>query len=142
DPPDEATRRWQRANVTHSSPDALRGALEAQLVRGFGVRPGDVPELLYYPHHRTHAAAAFYLSPFEEALVLTLDGSGDSQCTVLWHGRGEHLEVVHEIEIPHSLGWFYAAMTEYLGFEAYDGEYKVMGLAAYGRANEDVRERL
>src|SRR5262249_16204754 len=51
-PPDDATRRWQRANVAHFSPDALRGALEAQLVRGFGVRREDVPELLYYPHHR------------------------------------------------------------------------------------------
>jgi carbamoyltransferase len=101
-----------------------------------------VPALVFYPHHRTHAAAAFYLSPFEEALVLTLDGSGDGECTALWRGLRASLDPIHEIDIPNSLGWFYAAVTEYLGFEAYDGEYKVMGLAAYGRENPEVRRRL
>jgi carbamoyltransferase len=141
-PPDEATRRWQESCLRHFAPQALRAALEAHLVRGLGVRPEDVPELVFYPHHRTHAAAAFYLSPFDEALVLTLDGSGDGECTVLWQGSGATLTPIHEIGIPNSLGWFYAAMTEYLGFEAYDGEYKVMGLAAYGRENLEVRRKL
>jgi carbamoyltransferase len=141
-PPDAGTRSWQQRNLGFFTPEALRGALEAQLVRAFGVPREDVPKLVFYPHHETHAAAAFYLSPFEEALVLTLDGSGDSECTALWHGRGPRLEPIHRIEIPHSLGWFYAAMTEYLGFDAYDGEYKVMGLAAYGRENAEVRAKL
>jgi carbamoyltransferase len=141
-PPDEATRRWQQHNLGLFAPASLKAVLEAELVRGFGVRPDDLPELLFYPHHKTHAAAAFYLSPFDDALVLTLDGSGDSECTVLWHGSGSHLEPLHRIQIPSSLGWFYAAVTEYLGFDAYDGEYKVMGLAAYGRENPGVRERL
>ena len=141
-PPDDATRRWQQQNLGQFTPASLRSVLASALVRGFGVPPEEVPELLFYPHHRTHAAAAFYLSPFEEALVLTLDGSGDSECTVLWHGKGSRLEPIHRIEIPRSLGWFYAALTEYLGFEAYDGEYKVMGLAAYGRENQEVREKL
>jgi carbamoyltransferase len=141
-PPDAATRRWQESCVRQFAPDSLRSVLEAQLVRGFGVRPEDVPPLVFYPHHRTHAAAAFYLSPFDEALVLTLDGSGDGECTVVWRGSGVTLEPIHEIGIPASLGWFYAAMTEFLGFEAYDGEYKVMGLAAYGRENLEIRRRL
>jgi carbamoyltransferase len=141
-PPDEATRRWQESCLRQFAPEALRSVLEAHLVRGFGVAPDEVPELVFYPHHRTHAAAAFYLSPFDEALVLTLDGSGDGECTVLWRGSGATLEPIHEIGIPNSLGWFYAALTEYLGFEAYDGEYKVMGLAAYGRQNLEVRQRL
>jgi len=141
-PPDVATRRWQESCLRQFAPETLRSVLEAQLVRGFGVGPEDVPELVFYPHHRTHAAAAFYLSPFDDALVLTLDGSGDGECTVLWHGSGATLTPIHEIGIPASLGWFYAAMTEYLGFEAYDGEYKVMGLAAYGREDEEVRRKL
>jgi len=141
-PPDEATRRWQQRNVGLFSPASLRRTLTSQLIRHFGVTADEVPELVFYPHHRTHAAAAFFLSPCDEALVLTLDGSGDSECTVLWRGAGTTLEPIHRIEIPDSLGWFYAAITELLGFDAYDGEYKVMGLAAYGRENQDVREKL
>jgi carbamoyltransferase len=141
-PPDEATRRWQEGCLRRFAPGSLRAVLEGQLVRGFGVRPEEVPELAFYAHHRTHAAAAFYLSPFDEALVLTLDGSGDAECTMLWRGSGATLTPLHAIGIPASLGWFYAAITEYLGFEAYDGEYKVMGLAAYGRENLELREKL
>ncbi len=141
-PPDANTRRWQQRNVGLFAPASLRRTLETQLVRYFGVRPEQVPPLYFYPHHRTHAAAAFWLSPFDEALVLTVDGSGDSDCSTIWHGKGATLEALHRIEIPHSLGWFYAAITELLGFEAYDGEYKVMGLAAYGRENLDLRARL
>jgi carbamoyltransferase len=141
-PPDAATRRWQQRNIGLFAPPALRRTLESNLVRHFGVAPADVPRLEFYPHHRTHAASAFWLSPFDEALVLTVDGSGDSDCTTVWRGRGATLEALHRIEIPHSLGWFYAAITEYLGFEAYDGEYKVMGLAAYGRENLELRAKL
>ena len=141
-PPDDATRRWQQRNVGYFAPAALRRTLEAQLVRHFGIAPAAVPPLVFHPHHRSHAAAAFLLSPCDEALVLTVDGSGDSDCTTIWHGRGTTLEPLHRSEIPHSLGWFYAAITEYLGFDAYDGEYKVMGLAAYGRENLALRAKL
>lgn len=141
-PPDAATRRWQQRNCAAFAPAAQRAALEAALVPALGVHPEGIPPLEFYPHHRTHAAAAFFLSPFDEALVLTVDGSGDSDCTTLWHGRGVDLEPIYRIEIPHSLGWFYAAITEYLGFQAYDGEYKVMGLAAYGREDPEIRARL
>ena len=141
-PPDSATLGWQRRNLHWFAPSSLELTLRSQLVRWFGIAPSNVPPLEYYPHHKAHAAAAFFLSPFEEALVLTLDGSGDSDCTVVWHGRGTRLEPIHHVEIPHSLGWFYAAITEYLGFAAYDGEYKVMGLGAYGRENLDIRRKL
>ena len=141
-PPDAATRRWQQRNVGLFTPAALRRTLESNLVRHFGVAPAEVPPLHFHPHHRSHAAAAFLLSPYEEALVLTVDGSGDRDCTTVWRGRGATLEPLHRIELPHSLGWFYAAITEYLGFDAYDGEYKVMGLAAYGRENLALREKL
>jgi carbamoyltransferase len=141
-PPDEKTIEWQTRNQIVLGPNHLEAVLRKQLVQAFGVTPDQVPALHFYPHHRTHAAAAFYLSPFEEALVMSVDGSGDSECTSLWHGRGTDLTLLERIEIPHSLGWFYAAMTEYLGFKAYDGEYKVMGLAAYGRNNLEVREKI
>jgi carbamoyltransferase len=140
--PDDATARWQQRNVGLFAPSALKRTLTNQLVRGFGIEPAKVPPLEFYPHHRTHAAAAFYLSPHDEALVLTVDGSGDSDCTTVWRGRGTTLDPLHRVEIPHSLGWFYAALTEYLGFDAYDGEYKVMGLAAYGRENLTIRRKL
>ncbi len=139
-PPDPGTLAWQRGIVSWYSEANVERRLQQEIVRFFGnVTP---PRLRYFPHHKSHAAAAFYGSSFDEALVLTIDGSGDHQCATLWHGRGAELRLLHEIEIPHSLGWFYAAMTEYLGFEAYDGEYKVMGLAAYGQENLRLREAL
>jgi carbamoyltransferase len=141
-PPDPATLLWQQRTLHLFNPASLERTLRSHISRWFGVASNQMPPLEYYPHHKAHAAAAFLLSPFEEALVLTLDGSGDSDCTVVWHGRGTTLEPMHRIEIPHSLGWFYAAVTEYLGFAAYDGEYKVMGLAAYGRENLGIRQRL
>ncbi|HEY4240989.1 MAG TPA: carbamoyltransferase C-terminal domain-containing protein [Kofleriaceae bacterium] len=141
-PPDEATARWQQRNVGLFAPPALTRTLTSQLVKAFGVAPDKVPPLAFYPHHKTHAAAAFFLSPADEALVLTLDGSGDSDCTTVWRGKGTELEALHRIEIPNSVGWFYAAITELLGFDAYDGEYKVMGLAAYGRENLEIRAKL
>ncbi|MDH3745645.1 MAG: nodulation protein [Acidobacteriota bacterium] len=141
-PPDSGTRAWQRRNLSWFRAERVESRLRAELVRFFGIEPGKIPPLVFHPHHETHAAAGFYLSDLEEALVLVLDGSGDSDCTTLWRGEGVSLEPLERIEIPHSLGWFYAALTEYLGFQAYDGEYKVMGLAAYGRDNVEMREQL
>lgn len=97
-----------------------------------------VPTLWTAPHHYVHAFQAFRQSQFERALCLTLDGSGDTECTVLWRCEGHEIEPLYRFNMPNSLGWFYAAFTEYLGFEAYDGEYKVMGLAAYGRPDPNL----
>ena len=141
-PPDEATRAWQRGTLAWFNGYALRARLEIELTRHFGVSRRVLPELRFFPHHETHASAAFFLSPFEKALVLTLDGSGDSDCTTVWRGQRTQLELLARLQIPHSLGWFYAALTEFLGFKAYDGEYQVMGLAAYGSENRNLRERL
>lgn len=139
-PPDDRTLGWQRFVVSWFSEDNARERLRQALVKFYGQT--DIPALRSYPHHASHAMTAFFLSPFDEALVLTIDGSGDHQCATLWHGAGSRLQLVHEVPIPHSLGWFYAAITEFLGFEAYDGEYKVMGLAAYGRPNLTLRKAL
>ena len=94
----------------------------------------DVPrkKVEHAEHHRCHAASAFLVSPFEKAAVLCVDGVGEHATTSLWSGDGTTLTKVGEIAFPHSLGLFYGALTAYLGFEVNEGEYKVMGLAAFG----------
>ncbi len=96
----------------------------------------DVPDmegrLLFAEHHQSHAASAYYPSPFDEALVLTLDGVGEWATTTVGIGRGRELEIVREIRFPHSLGLLYSAFTYYTGFKVNSGEYKLMGLAPYG----------
>ncbi len=89
-------------------------------------------KLLFAEHHRSHAASAFYPSPFEEALILTMDGVGEWTTTSVGIGRGHAIDMVKEIHFPHSLGLLYAAFTYYTGFKVNSGEYKVMGLAPYG----------
>jgi carbamoyltransferase len=86
-----------------------------------------------FDHHRCHAASSFFVSPYDEAAVLIVDGVGEHSSTTVWHGRGADLRPVERIEFPHSLGLLYAALTSYLGFAVNEGEYKVMGLAAWGR---------
>ena len=88
--------------------------------------------LLFSEHHLSHAASAFFPSPFEEAAVLTMDGVGEWTTTSLAIGRGNQLAVHKEIQFPHSLGLLYSAITYYTGFKVNSGEYKVMGLAPYG----------
>jgi carbamoyltransferase len=88
--------------------------------------------LLFAEHHQSHAASAFYPSPFEEAVVLTMDGVGEWATTSVAIGRGRELDMVKEIHFPHSLGLLYSAFTYYTGFKVNSGEYKVMGLAPYG----------
>ncbi len=89
-------------------------------------------KLLFAEHHRSHAASAFYPSPFDEALILTMDGVGEWATTSVGVGRGHGIEMLKEIHFPHSLGLLYAAFTYYTGFKVNSGEYKVMGLAPYG----------
>jgi carbamoyltransferase len=89
-------------------------------------------KLKFSEHHLSHAASAFFPSPFEEAAVLTMDGVGEWATTSLAIGRGNSLKVVKEIHFPHSLGLLYSAFTYYTGFKVNSGEYKVMGLAPYG----------
>ena len=90
-------------------------------------------ELLFARHHESHAASAFYPSPFEEAAVLTLDGVGEWHTTTWGVGKGSELTLSNKIDYPHSLGLLYSAFTYYTGFKVNSGEYKVMGLAPYGQ---------
>ncbi len=88
----------------------------------------------FLEHHQTHAASAFFVSPFESAAILTWDGTGEDTTTLFCRGRGNRIEVLKRIKLPHSLGQFYSAVTNYIGFDMFAGdEWKVMGLAAYGK---------
>jgi carbamoyltransferase len=91
-----------------------------------------IEKLLFTEHHVSHAASAFYPSPFEEAAVLTMDGVGEWATTSVAHGKGNQVEILKEIHFPHSLGLLYSAFTYYTGFKVNSGEYKLMGLAPYG----------
>jgi len=87
----------------------------------------------YLEHHLAHAASAFLCSPFEEAAILTVDGAGEEDTTVSWHGTGRRIRKLGALRLPHSLGHLYSATTAFLGFKVQADEYKVMGLAAMGR---------
>jgi len=89
-------------------------------------------DILFTGHHQSHAASAFFPSPYKEAVILTVDGVGEWATTTIWKGSDNHIELIKEIKFPHSLGLLYAAFTAFLGFKVNSDEYKVMGLAAYG----------
>ena len=93
----------------------------------------DISKIKFSEHHYSHAASAFFPSPFEEAIILTLDGVGEWATTTLAIGKKNKLEIIKEIHFPHSLGLLYSAFTYYTGFKVNSGEYKLMGLAPYGK---------
>jgi carbamoyltransferase len=105
--------------------------LPATLIEGIG--DGFRGELFFTDHHQSHAASAFYPSPFSEAAILTLDAVGEWTTSSIGRGSGSSLELLREVRFPHSLGMLYSAFTYYTGFKVNSGEYKLMGLAPYGR---------
>jgi len=110
----------------------LKGTLKKELSALGGTGRGNLPPLLFAEHHQSHAASAFFPSPFEKAAVLCLDGVGEWATTSAWLGEGNRLTALWEIDFPHSLGLLYSAFTYYTGFKVNSGEYKLMGLAPYG----------
>jgi carbamoyltransferase len=109
----------------------LKDELAKFTTKGNGKTPA-LPPLLFTAHHRSHAASAFFPSPYEKAAVLCLDGVGEWATSSVWRGEGNTLEAQWEIDFPHSLGLLYSAFTYYTGFRVNSGEYKLMGLAPYG----------
>lgn len=105
--------------------------LRRELRRGLGGQY--TGRFVFADHHQSHAASAFFPSPFDEAAILTVDGVGEWSTTCFGTGHGNRLKLTHELRFPHSLGLLYSALTYYLGFRVNSGEYKVMGLAPYGR---------
>ena len=110
----------------------LKATLKRQLAELGGLTVKELPTLLFAEHHQSHAASAFFPSPFEKAAVLCLDGVGEWATTSVWLGDGQSLTPQWELDFPHSLGMLYSAFTYYTGFRVNSGEYKLMGLAPYG----------
>ncbi|MDX3228651.1 carbamoyltransferase [Streptomyces sp. ME19-01-6] len=137
-PVDEATLSWQRSCLSQFGTDRVTAFHHRHWRQHFGDL--DFPPIRSAPHHFTHAFQAAMESPFPSAVVLVADGSGDEHTTTLWVKDDHRLSLLREIRMPHSLGWFYSAFTEYLGFAAYDGEYKVMGLAAHGKPDTTLAD--
>jgi carbamoyltransferase len=99
------------------------------------------PPLLFPEHHLSHAASAFYPSPFEEAAILTVDGVGEWATSTIGYGKGQDVKILRELFFPHSLGLLYSAFTYYCGFRVNSGEYKLMGLAPYGNKGSEQTEK-
>ncbi|MDP3478362.1 MAG: carbamoyltransferase [Desulfoprunum sp.] len=99
------------------------------------------PDFVFPEHHLSHAASAFFPSPFEEAAILTIDGVGEWATTTIGKGQGHQIEVLKELNFPHSLGLLYSAFTYYCGFKVNSGEYKLMGLAPYGHRDSQNTQR-
>ena len=95
------------------------------------------PDIMFPEHHLSHAASAFFPSPFQDAAILTVDGVGEWATTTIGHGQGHAIKIIKELNFPHSLGLLYSAFTYYCGFKVNSGEYKLMGLAPYGNPNAD-----
>ncbi len=110
----------------------LKSVLKKELAALGGCKQAVLPQLMFTEHHQSHAASAFFPSPFEKAAVMCLDGVGEWATTSVWLGEGNRLDPVWEIDFPHSLGLLYSAFTYYTGFKVNSGEYKLMGLAPYG----------
>jgi carbamoyltransferase len=110
----------------------LKKMLKQELSTVSGITESELPTLLFTEHHQSHAASAFYPSPYESAAVMCLDGVGEWATTSVWVGEKNQLTPQWEIDFPHSLGLLYSAFTYYTGFRVNSGEYKLMGLAPYG----------
>src|SRR2546426_1860978 len=112
----------------------MKNVLERELAELFGgADVSELPPLLFNEHHGSHAASAFYPSPFRNAAVLCMDGVGEWATTSAWFGEENRIRPLWEIHFPHSIGLLYSAFTYFTGFKVNSGEYKVMGLAPYGR---------
>jgi carbamoyltransferase len=111
----------------------LKNVLQHELVSLGGIKGTELPVVLFGEHHESHAASAFYPSPFMSSAVLCIDGVGEWATTSAWMGHGNDIKPLWEIHFPHSLGLLYSAFTYYTGFKVNSGEYKVMGLAPYGK---------
>jgi carbamoyltransferase len=132
-----ASARYLKASLDNAAkPRDVKAALEQVL----GLDEGTLPARLHdVEHHQAHIASAFFVSPFDEAAILSADAFGDFASTITAIGRGNSYDVLERVLFPHSLGIFYAAFTQWLGFEHYGDEGKVMGLASYGDPSPNMR---
>jgi carbamoyltransferase len=131
--------RW--LSLTSRAANSVRIAQVGEVLAAEGIVPREGRQIHFVEHHRAHLASAFFASAFEEAAVISIDGFGDFSSVMWGMGKGNQIEVRGSVSFPHSLGIFYTAFTQFLGFRKYGDEYKMMGLSAYGepRFAEQVR---
>ena len=131
--------RW--STLTSRAANTARIAQVGQALAAEGIMPRQAQQVHFVEHHRAHLASAFFASPFEEAAVISIDGFGDFSSVMWGVGKANQIQVRGSVSFPHSLGIFYTAFTQFLGFPKYGDEYKMMGLSAYGepRFAEKVR---
>jgi carbamoyltransferase len=127
-----AARPHQWLNLTSRAVNSARIAQVGQELAVKGILSRNTRQVHFVEHHRAHLASAFFASPFEEAAVISIDGFGDFSSVMWGVGKGSQIEVRGSVSFPHSLGIFYTAFTQFLGFPKYADEYKMMGLSAYG----------
>lgn len=136
---DEGSIKWQENILKRFNPETYTNYIINKL-KEMGYSRDEIPKIEFFDHHYSHALSAYHCSGFKDAIVLTTDGHGQENCTVLWKVQNGKFEKIKAMLIPHSLGWYYAAFTAFLGFRVYDGEGKTMGLAPYGKPNKKFRE--
>jgi len=137
---DPLTKKWQSERLKNRNLANFKKKLELNLRKKFNF--SKLPPIKFFSHHYVHAYQSHLHSGFEKSLCITIDGSGEENCTVVWKIENDKITKLKEINMPNSLGWYYAAFTEYLGFKAYDGEYKLMGLASYGKNNSKLEKKI
>ncbi len=131
---------WQKKNRTRYTKESLMAQLEEHLFQG--MTKASRPEVRFINHHFAHACSAFLLSGFEDACVITADGHGEEDAAHLWDAGPDGIRDLQHWNLPHSLGWFYTKFTQFFGFQAHDGEGKLMGIAAYGSPDPAMTEKV
>lgn len=122
------------------SPKHTRKKIQLELQQ-LDYKASDIP-VVFYSHHLSHAASTFYCSGYKESLIVVMDGSGEERATTVYVGSGKKITKVAHFNLPHSLGWYYAAFSTYLGFKAYEEDGFLMGLASYGSYNEKIQRKV
>jgi carbamoyltransferase len=128
------TNRMKIANIINRTRNLRKvNEIRGPLAEALGLPESELPAIHFVEHHPAHLASAFFVSPFSESAICSIDGFGDYLSTATAFGRENRIEMLSRVSYPHSLGVFYTAVTQYLGFPNYGDEFKVMGLAPYGR---------
>lgn len=123
-------------------PGMLPPIYKKRIIQWLGTILGNVPPVSYIEHHLAHAAGGFFCSGFRKATIVTVDGAGENNSTVIWTGEGKTIQKMDEVSNKNSLGFFYATITDFLGFRPFDGEGKTMGLAAYGKHDSRIDKKM
>lgn len=126
---------YEQKKIKEFKSEKLRSGILRHLRKHFGNL--DFPDIHFVSHHHAHACTAYFNSGLKSSMVMVLDGSGEEVTISIWEGRDTTIHLIKEIKTPISLGWFYSAVTEYLGFNAYGDEWQVMGLSSFGEKKEN-----